>query len=490
MNSPVDHRAFELPDPGLVIDGKIIRSTSGGVSIHINPATGKPQAEAPLAGARDVDLAIAAARCAFSTWRATSPATRRDLLFRLADLVLRDGEKFAWIGAREIGTPINSVRAIPAKFAAWTKYAAGWADKLEGRVASSFQDESVFDYTLSEPYGVIGMILTWNGPLMALAMKVGPALSVGNTIVIKPPELSPFTAFHFMRLVEEAGIPPGVINLVTGGAEAGDALVRHEDVDKIAFTGGVETARRIAAAIAPQIKPALYELGGKSANLVFADADMDVAVKHSARTPLFLSGQGCVLPTRLLVEASVADLFVERVTAEIRSLRMGDPLDDATDLGPVVNERAQTRLLQTISRARDGGDGKIVLGGGRPASLPDGSFVEATVFRDVRPDSDLAQHECFGPVLSIIPFKTDDEAVEIANSTKFGLGAYLHSSNVTRVLKLAHRLDAGTIQVNGAPTARENAPFGGRGLSGYGREGGRDGIAEFVRVKNVAINRL
>ena len=317
---------------------------------------------------------------------------------------MRDKERFAFIGAMEVGTPIMQVRTIPAKFAAWTRYAAGWADKLEGRVVSSFQDDSVFDYTLNEPYGVIGMILTWNGPLMALAMKIGPALAVGNTVVIKPPELSPFTAFAFMQLVAEAGIPNGVVNLVTGGAEAGEALVRHEDVSKIAFTGGVETARRIAAAIAPQIKPALYELGGKSANIVFADADLDVAVRHSARQPLFLSGQGCVLPTRLLVEASIADHFNERVVEEIRTLRMGDPLDEATDLGPVVNRTLAGASLAPSPRRATAGDGKLVLGGGRPAALPDGSYVEATVFSDVRPDSELGQNECFGPVLSVIPF--------------------------------------------------------------------------------------
>jgi aldehyde dehydrogenase (NAD+) len=490
MNDMTAASAFALPQAGLVIDGRVLLSASGGRHGHVNPATGQVQAEVPLAGVAEVDLAVRAARKALPSWRATPPAGRRDALFRLADLVMRDKERFAWIGSKEIGTPIAAVRAIPAKFVAWTKYAAGWADKLEGRVVSSFQDDPAFDYTLNEPFGVIGMILTWNGPLMALAMKIGPALAVGNTVVIKPPELSPFTAFHFMGLVEEAGIPPGVVNLVTGGVEAGEALVNHDDVDKIAFTGGVATARRIAASLATRMTPAIYELGGKSANLVFADADLDVAVRHAARTPLFLSGQGCILPTRILVEASIADTFAERVIAEITSLRMGDPLDESTDLGPVATLGAQRRLLDTIERARTAGDGELVLGGGRPAALPAGAYVEATVFRNVRPNSDLGQHECFGPVVSIIPFASDDEGVAIANGTKFGLGAYLHTRDVTRALKLAHRLEAGSVQINGAPTARENAPFGGRGLSGYGREGGRDGIQEFVRVKNVAIARL
>lgn len=487
MNARMEPFDFSLPQTGLVIGDKVLRTASGGVHTHVNPATGEPQAEVPVAGRAEVDAAVAAAKRALPIWRATPPAQRRDMLFRLADLVIRETERFAWVGAKEVGTPVASVRNIPPKFEAWTKYFAGWADKLEGRVVSTFQDDNVFDYTLCEPYGVIGMIITWNGPLMGLGMKVGPALAAGNTIVIKPPELTPFTAFLMCKLAEEAGIPPGVINLVTGGAEAGEALVLHPDVEKVAFTGGVHTAQRIAAAIAPQAKPALYELGGKSANLVFADADMEAAVKHSARQPLFLSGQGCVLPTRLLVEEKVADEFIDRVVKEISSMKMGDPMQEATELGPVVDARSQARLLGIIDKARKQGDGELVLGGGRPAALPKGAFVEATVFNNVRPDSELGQNECFGPVVSVIRFKTDDEAVEIANSTRFGLGAYIHSTNLPRTLKLAHRLNAGTIQVNGAPTARENAPFGGRGLSGYGREGGRDGIAEYIRVKNVAI---
>lgn len=481
---------FTLPDAALIVGGRELRQTSGGLYTHVNPATGEAQAEVPVAGPEEVNMAVAAASRALPGWKATPPAQRRDLLFRLSDLVLRETERFAWVGAREVGTPIKSVRNIPGKFAAWTKYAAGWADKLEGRVVSTTQDDSVLDFTICEPYGVIGMIVTWNGPLMGLAMKVGPALAAGNTVVIKPPEFTPFTAYLLLKLAEEAGFPEGVLNLVTGGGEAGNALVVHPDVAKVAFTGGGHTAQRIAVAIAPQAKPALYELGGKSANLVFADADMDVAVTHSARQPLFLSGQGCVLPTRLLVQRSIAGEFVERVRAEISSLKMGDPMDEATDLGPVVHHSAQARLLKTIAQAVEDRDGELLLGGGRPAGLPNGAFVEATVFGNVKPESSLAQNECFGPVISVIPFNTEEEAVAIANGTPFGLGAYVHTTDLRRTMRLMTQLNAGTVQVNGAPTARENAPFGGLGLSGYGREGGRDGLAEYIKVKNVAIARI
>jgi aldehyde dehydrogenase (NAD+) len=279
-----------------------------------------------------------------------------------------------------------------------------------------------------------------------------------------------------------------VLNLVTGGVEAGEALVRHPDVQKISFTGGVATGKAIATAIAPLLKPALYELGGKSANLIFADADMEVAVRHSARTPLFLAGQGCILPTRVLVEQGIAKEFTERLLAEIQTIRLGDPMETSTELGPVIDARSQSRLLGLIDAARERGDGKVVLGGGKPQGVnPDGYYVAPTVFADVDPASSLARDECFGPVLAVIPFKDEAEAVAIANSTEFGLGAYIHSTNLARTLQLVHKLDAGSVQVNGAPTARENAPFGGRGMSGHGREGGIEGVMEFVRTKNVAI---
>jgi aldehyde dehydrogenase (NAD+) len=485
MNAPT---SFELPKAGLVIGERYLTTGSAGVHHHHYAADGQVQAEVPIAGAAEVEAAVAAAKAAFPAWRATRPSVRRDLLFKLADLVEQHGEEFAWIGARENGSPISGVRMIPSKFAAWTKYSAGFADKLEGRVVSTFQDDNVLDYTIPEPFGVVALILTWNGPLMGLGMKIGAALAAGNTIVMKPSELTPFTAWRLVQLAAQAGFPPGVLNLVTGGSEAGEALIRHPDVQKISFTGGVSTGQRIAATIAQSLKPALYELGGKSANLIFADADMEVAVRHSARQPLFLAGQGCILPTRILVEESVADDFIDRLIAEIKSIRVGDPLDATTEFGPVIDARSQIRLLGLIEAARARGDGKMALGGGKPSGVnPDGYYVEPTVFTGVDPKSDLAQNECFGPVLSVMTFKTADEAVEIANGTEFGLGAYIHSNNLPRTLQLAHRLEAGSVQINGAPTARENAPFGGRGLSGHGREGGHEGMMEFVRIKNIAI---
>ena len=479
---------FSLPIADLVIGEHHLTRASGGIYKHCFPGNGEVQAEVPLAGFKEVDMAVKEAKRALVSWRNTPPSLRRDMLFRLADAVEANAEKFAWIGAREVGSPISGVKFIPEKFSAWTKYAAGWADKIEGRVISTHRDDNAFDFTVHEPFGVIGMILTWNGPLMALAMKLGPALATGNTVVLKPPEVSPFTASYLIKLAEEAGIPSGVINLVTGGAQVGEALVSHPDVDKIAFTGGTATASKIATKIGPLLKPAMYELGGKSANLIFADANMDMAIKYSARQPFFLAGQGCILPTRILVEESICIDFTERLIKEVESIRVGDPMCSETEFGPVISKHAQNRLLKKIDEFKSDGQGCLTSGGGIPDSTdPNGYFVEPTVFTDVKPNSPLAQDECFGPIIAISCFKDEKQAVAMANSTRYGLGAYIQSSNLSRSLRLSNQLCAGGVFVNGAPTARENAPFGGLNSSGFGREGGRDGLQEFLRVKNVAI---
>ena len=474
----------------LVIGGARHTAGSGGVHQHRFPGDGEIQAEVPLAGPREVDLAVTEAKRASASWRKTSPSQRRDLLFRLADLVEENSKELSWIGAREVGSPVTGVSLIPAKFSAWTKYAAGWADKAEGRVISTHHDDHAFDVTIHEPFGVIGMILTWNGPLMALAMKLGPALAAGNTVVLKPPETSPFTASYVLKLAREAGIPPGVINLVTGGSEAGQALVSHPDVDKVAFTGGPATAAKIASKIGPLLKPAIYELGGKSANLVFSDANMETSVKYSARQPLFLAGQGCILPTRILVEESIAKGFTQRLISEVERIRVGDPMSKETEFGPVISRQAQRRLLEQVYKFKRDKQGNLVLGGGVPGNTnPEGYFVEPTIFTDVEPDSALAQDEFFGPIIAISTFKDEGEAIAMANSTQYGLGAYVQTRDLSRALRLSHELKAGGVFVNGAPTARENAPFGGINRSGFGREGGRDGLQEFFRIKNVAIAR-
>jgi acyl-CoA reductase-like NAD-dependent aldehyde dehydrogenase len=323
--------------------------------------------------------------------------------------------------------------------------------------------------------------------MMGMGQKAVPALAAGNTVVVKPPELAPFGALRFAELALEAGLPPGVLNVVVGGAAAGDALVRHPGVDKVSFTGGCATARLVMAAAAETLTPLTFELGGKSANIVFPDADLDGATSMAAMLgAVLLSGQGCALPTRLYVHDDVYDDVVSRVVAQIEAVPVGDPFDPAVLMGPVVSERACERILGVIRRAVDEGAGTLLTGGERlGGALAAGYFVAPTVFGDVDHDSSLAREEIFGPVLSVLRFHDEDEVVDKANDSPFGLSAYLHTRDSARAQRVARRLDGGTVIVNGFPGMSPGAPFGGVKQSGFGREGGRAGIEEFVRRKNV-----
>ena len=318
-------------------------------------------------------------------------------------------------------------------------------------------------------------------------MKIPPALAAGNTVVVKPSELTPFSGELFADLVAEAGFPEGVVNILPGDASAGEALVRHPLVEKVSFTGGLVTARKIAIACAEQMKPTLMELGGKSANIVFDDANLDEAAEFGATRICLLSGQGCSLPTRLLVQRSISDEMVDRVKALAEAVVVGDPFDLATATGPVVNEAAMVRILGMIERARDSG-ARLITGGSRlTGDLANGFYIEPTVFADVDPRSELAQNEVFGPVLAMTPFDTEQEAIVIANGTEYGLSGYIQTRDVTRALRVAEELLAGDLHINGYDRSA-GRPFGGLKLSGHGKEGGRHGLDEFLRVKAVSVN--
>ncbi len=478
-------------DVKLRIGDRLLTEGSGGVYHHVNPANGRVQAQVPMAGVAEVHAAVEAAADAFELWKKWTGAQRRDALLRLAALVEARAGEFAIRGAMDTGTPVAMGGGI-STFLSWTRYYAGWADKLDGIVTSSFERDGEFSYAVGEPFGVIGVIVTWNGPMISIGMKVSPALAAGNTVVIKPSEMTPFAIDLFGQLVKEAGIPDGVVNIITGGVDAGEALVRHPKVEKITFTGGPIAARKIMALCAEQLKPSLHELGGKSANLVFPDANLEAAVGFSAMFPLrVLSGQGCALPTRMLVHESIYPQAKAIAVAVAQSLKLGDPMDPQTAMGPVVNEAAAVRILGMVDKARADGAGQVLTGGLRAGgSLKDGFYVEPTVIADVDNSSEIAQTEVFGPVLSMIPFKTEDEAVALANDTAYGLAAFVQTKDVQRAHRMAERLKAGAVYVNGGTPISPATPFGGIGLSGFGREGGRQGIEEFLRSKTVQFGVL
>ena len=476
-----------LAERGFVIGDERVATGAAGTYAHHNPATGAVQAQVPLGGAADIDRAVRAARAALEGWRNLALHKRIAILNRLADLLSDRRDEAGAINALDNGTPVSAMN--PGAFtSSWVRYYAGWVDKLEGEVVPVHGGRGL-DYVLHEPYGVVGAIVPWNGPMMGMGQKVAPALAAGNTVVTKPPEIAPFGALRFAELALEAGLPPGVLNVVPGGVEAGQAMLRHPGIDKVSFTGGTATARSIMEAAAATRKPLALELGGKSASIIFADADLESAASTAALLgSVLLSGQGCALGTRLYVHDDVYDEVVDRVLATVASVVIGDPLDPAVFMGPVVTEAACTRILGVVGAAVAAGAGTLLAGGERlGGDLAAGYFIPPTVFGDVDQSSDLARDEIFGPVLSILRFSQDAEVIAKVNDSPFGLSAYVHTTDLSRAHQMAAALDVGSVTVNAFPSASPTMPFGGYKQSGFGREGGRAGIEEFTRPKNVFI---
>jgi aldehyde dehydrogenase (NAD+) len=476
-----------LPSGALLIGDERLDEASGGWYDHVNPTTGLVQKRIPIAGTSEVDLAVGVARRAFPAWRAMEPNVRRNLLLDLADMSLAKGADLAPIAALE-----NGMNAVTAGWLCayqpyeYFRYYGGYVDKLEGAVVPSYPGPS-FNYTVPEPLGVIGIIIPWNGPIGSFAMTVVPALAAGNCVVLKPAENAAFTCLEFSQWCLDAGLPPGVLNVIPGTGEAGDALVRHPGIDKISFTGGLETARKVGSAAGQTIKPVVLELGGKSANIVFADADTDAASTLAVDWGLMtLNGQGCALPTRLIVHDSIYDEVVEKVLARLAATQViGDPLDPTTNFGPMATKVHYERVLHSIEQATANQDGELLTGGG--AADREGFFVQPTVFGDVSNSSELARTEVFGPVMAAMRFSDEEEAVKLANDSPYGLAAYLFTQNLSRAHRMASALDAGAIGVNGSFSVAPNVPYGGVKSSGFGREGGRAGIEEFIRWKNVNV---
>lgn len=478
--------AHLLEKPTLWIGSEALTETSGGRIEHVYAATGRPTTEVVLAGPAEIDAAVSLARASWPLWRDRTADARRDTLLRLADLIVAQAAELSQLQSLEIGLPVQLARQMPALAADHLRYYAGWCDKVGGDVVPTWPVRGL-DYTLDEPYGVVAGIIPWNGTLMSMAQLLGPALAAGNAVVVKPSELAPFVAPRIARLAVQAGVPEGVVVVVPGGAEAGRALVRHPEVDKVHFTGSAATGRAVLASAAQTLTPVALELGGKSAHLVFGDADLRFAARVAMSGAVALSGQGCANGTRLLVHDSVREQVVETVTARLRRVPFGDPANERTVMGPVVSEASCDRILGMLGRARAEGATPLTGGNRAGGDLADGFFVEPTVFADVAPDSELVQEEIFGPVLTVQTFGSEEEAIALANSTRYGLGAYLHTNDLRRTHRVARALASGSVWVNGAPGLLASAPFGGVKQSGFGRIGGIAGLREFLRTKNVWI---
>jgi aldehyde dehydrogenase (NAD+) len=473
------------------IDGRYVPPASGLYLDCHNPFTGEAWGQVPRSGAADVDAAVAAASRAFreGPWSAMTAPARAALMRRLGDVIARNVDELAAIEVRDNGKTYREMKAQVGRIPEWYYFYAGLADKIAGEVLPTDRPDHL-SYTRREPLGVIGMITPWNSPLNLLAWKLAPALATGNTAVIKPSEFTSASALRFAALVGEAGFPDGVVNVIAGlGGEAGRAMVEHADIVKLAFTGGVDGGLAVYAGAAKQLKPVILELGGKSPNIVFADADLDNAAKGAVAGIFASGGQSCIAGSRLLVQRSIYDQFVPRVVELAGKIRLGDPMDPATHIGPVANRPQFDRILQRIEMAK--AEGAVVACGGGPATRPGlgkGLFIEPTIFTGVENSMRIAQEEVFGPVLCVLPFEDEADALRIANDSRFGLGSGLWTQDVSRVHRMAAKLQAGTVWVNTYRASSNITPFGGYKMSGLGREGGADMIHEYLQTKSVLVN--
>lgn len=473
----------------LLIAGEWVSTTQGGDLEVKNPATGRAHPPVPRAGADEIDRAVSAARAAFREWRWSKPSERRVLLERLANLMTRDFDELATLVTLETGVPRSQTPFMVQYGIDWLHDSAGWPERAAGMTLPAERDGSQ-TYSITEPLGVVANITTWNGSVGAFAMTVAPILAAGCSVVVKPSELAPYGALKMAELCLEAGLPSGVLSVLAGGWEVGDALVRHPEIDKVSFTGGRAAACAISKACADGLTPLLLELGGKSANIVFDDASLTTAIGSSMGLT-FNAGQTCTVPSRLLVQAGVYDRFVETLAGAFASIVVGDPFAPSTHMGPVISEAAGGKIMGMVDRARS--TSRLVSGGHRlesPGPGLDGCYVAPTLFADVANSSELAREEVFGPVGAVIRFEDEDEAIALANDSDFGLAAYVHTQNLPRALRVISGLDSENVGVNGGTCpAGPSTPFGGRKQSGYGKQGGYAGFLEYTRSKTVAIRQ-
>ncbi|MBM7772445.1 aldehyde dehydrogenase (NAD+) [Actinokineospora baliensis] len=475
MAAPVTIRA------GHVIGGTLVESAGERIEV-VNPATEEVIAAVPAGTPADVDTAVAAAAEAFAGWAARDPRDRAAVVRKVAEGVIARRSEIAALITAEMGSPIGFATKVQASLPAATT--AGIADLVEGGYA--FTEEIGNSLVVREPIGVVGAITPWNYPLHQIAAKVAPALAAGNTVVLKPSEVAPLNANLFMEILAEAGVPAGVVNLVHGtGPVVGEAIAAHPRVDMVSFTGSTAAGKRVSAVAAQTVKRVALELGGKSANVVLDDADLGRAVKIGLANTYINGGQTCTAWTRMLVPASRHDEAVELAVAAAAKYTVGDPLDEATRIGPMSSAAQRDRVLDYIRLGVE--EGAVLAYGGKTDGLPErGAYVPPTIFAGVRADMRIAQEEIFGPVLSILPYADEDEAVAIANSTIYGLAGAVFGADQDRAVAVAKRLRTGQVDVNGG-AFNPVAPFGGYRQSGNGRELGRFGLEEFLEVKSIQL---
>ena len=476
--------------PGrLLIDGQWVDSS--GKADTINPATGEVLTQIAQATAGDVDRAVQAARRAFEdragAWRKMSASERGRLIWRIADLVEKNIDEMAELETLDNGKPIFESRYVDMPMVIDVlRYYAGWATKIHGETVNTL--ETAFTYTLREPVGVVGMIVPWNFPLLLASWKVGPALACGNTIVWKPASLTPLTTLRFGELAVEAGLPAGVLNILTGPSEVGRAMVRHPGIDKIAFTGSTEVGKDIMRSAADSMKRLTLELGGKSPNIVFADADIDNAVKGAITGIFYGKGEVCNAGSRLFLESKVQDEFLEKLVARAKKMQPADPLDPKTRMGAIVSHDQMQTVLSYIEAGKK--EGAKLISGGNRVSVDGGKgcFIEPTIFRGVTNDMKIAQEEIFGPVLATLSFDDVDQVIEQANNNPYGLASAVWTRDVKKAHSVAQRLKAGTVWINTYGLMDASLPFGGYKSSGFGRELGVHAIEHYTEMKTVWLN--
>ena len=474
----------------LLIDGRQVPAQSGETFEVLNPATNEVIARVAKGGEADVEAAVASARQAFESgaWPKLNGMERQRLMIKLADLLRANAEELAVLETTSCGKPIAESRGDLANAALTVEYYAGLAPRVTGETLPIAPD--LLDYTLREPLGVCACIVPWNFPLLIALWKVAPALATGNTVVLKPASYTPLTALRLGELALEAGFPPGVLNVIAGpGALVGRALAGHPDVDKVSFTGETETGRDIQRLAAGTIKKVSLELGGKSPNIIFPDADIEAAINGSLLAIYGNAGQRCTARSRLLLHAGVHEEFIDRFVDKARRIRIGDPLRDQTQMGPLVSRSQVERVSEFINTAQQEG-GVVVSGGQRPddPALARGNFLQPTVIDQVRPEMHVAREEVFGPVLAVLPFEDEESVIQTANNVQYGLAATIWTRDIARAHRIARRLRAGNISINYPTVNLVGAPFGGYKQSGMGRELGPHAIESYTQVKNVVVN--